>query len=388
MKLKRFNRIAALCLTVVLSVSLFSAGFTASAANSDQIADLNRQIEELNKKISNDKNNAKKQQETKNLLDQQIAAMQKKIDLLDSQISTTKAEIAASEKKIEEKNTEIADTKEQFKKRLRSLYNSNTNSSVQVLLGAESFSDLLTRTELTKCISAQDNKIVDELTDAISQINTEIAANQERQKQLDANKAEVASDKAKLDASVKQVNQVISSLNSGISTAQNDIKKLQNTIDSLTVGGEVDIEFDGKFIWPCPGYTNITSGMGPRWGTTHNGIDISSGGIRGKAIVSAASGTVTTVVNSCTHDYPKYSSCGCGGGFGNHVRISHGTYKGVYYKTIYGHMKNVASGIYNGLHVGRNKVIGYVGCTGYSTGNHLHFSIVAGTKYVDPELYV
>ena len=87
--------------------------------------------------------------------------------------------------------------------------------------------------------------------------------------------------------------------------------------------GETTIEFvtDGaQFAWPVPGHTNITSYFGSRWGTTHKGIDISDGNISGVPIVASRAGTVTRADNSCTHNYPKNSSCGCGGGYGNRVR--------------------------------------------------------------------
>ena len=62
---------------------------------------------------------------------------------------------------------------------------------------------------------------------------------------------------------------------------------------------------------------------------------------------------------------------GCGNGFGNHVRLSHGTYNGDSYLTIYGHMMKVASGMKLNKYYSRGQVIGYVGTTGRSTGYHL-----------------
>jgi len=79
--------------------------------------------------------------------------------------------------------------------------------------------------------------------------------------------------------------------------------------------GNVEFITDGAtFAWPVPGHTNITSTYGYRWGTLHKGIDISDGGIEGQPVVASRSGTVTRADNACPHNYPKNSSCGCGGG--------------------------------------------------------------------------
>ena len=136
------------------------------------------------------------------------------------------------------------------------------------------------------------------------------------------------------------------------------------------------------FMWPVPGFSYITSGVGPRWGRSHNGIDIGDAGIDGAAIVASRSGTVHVGYTGCPHDYGKSGSCGCGGGYGNYVMIYHdGTYT-----TLYGHMKSVA--VTEGQYVEQGEIIGYVGSTGYSTGPHLHFEVRNNGSYDDPENYV
>ncbi len=136
------------------------------------------------------------------------------------------------------------------------------------------------------------------------------------------------------------------------------------------------------FSWPAPGFSYISSYYGSRWGTTHRGIDIGDAGIHGGAAVASKSGTVISVNNSCSHDYPKTSSCGCGGGYGNYVVISHdGTYS-----TLYGHLSSAAVSV--GQYVSQGQVIGYIGSTGWSTGNHLHFEVRVNGSAVDPLGYV
>ncbi|MBR2304374.1 MAG: peptidoglycan DD-metalloendopeptidase family protein [Ruminococcus sp.] len=146
-----------------------------------------------------------------------------------------------------------------------------------------------------------------------------------------------------------------------------------------TVAGRVS---SSGFMWPVPGYSYITSGVGPRWGRSHNGIDIGDAGIYGAKVVASRSGTVHVGCSTCTHDYAKSNSCGCGGGYGNYVMIYHdGTYT-----TLYAHMKSVA--VTEGQYVEQGQVIGYVGSTGHSTGAHLHFEVRKNGGFDDPENYV
>lgn len=57
------------------------------------------------------------------------------------------------------------------------------------------------------------------------------------------------------------------------------------------------------------------------------------------------------------------------GGYGNVVELAHGN--GI--TTLYGHMSAFKDGLANGMKVKRGEVIGYVGSTGTSTGNHVHY---------------
>lgn len=136
------------------------------------------------------------------------------------------------------------------------------------------------------------------------------------------------------------------------------------------------------FAWPAPGFCYISSGFGYRWGTTHKGIDIGDAGIMGGAAVASQAGTVISVNNSCVHNYAKNYSCGCGGGYGNYVIISHdGTYS-----TLYGHLTSACVNV--GDYVSQGQTIGYIGSTGWSTGAHLHFEVRVNGSQVDPSGYV
>ncbi len=67
-------------------------------------------------------------------------------------------------------------------------------------------------------------------------------------------------------------------------------------------------------------------------------------------------------------------------GYGRYIEIKH--VNG--YETGYGHQSAFADGIKPGVKVRQGQLIGYVGSTGNSTGNHLHFEIKVNGRFVDP----
>ena len=123
----------------------------------------------------------------------------------------------------------------------------------------------------------------------------------------------------------------------------------------------------GRFTWPVPGVHSISSPFGPRWGKLHRGVDISCGGIYGRTVVAADSGTATVSRMA--------------GGYGLHIIISHGNG----YSTCYAHLS--AATIRSGSTVSKGQAIGRVGSTGHSTGPHLHFEIRRNNTPTNPMHY-
>lgn len=145
-------------------------------------------------------------------------------------------------------------------------------------------------------------------------------------------------------------------------------------------GGEVTpTPVSGGYTWPCPGFYYLSSLWNEdRITYNHGAIDIAGGDIWGAAVVAADGGTVVDTCTYCTHNYPKAmtDNCGCGGGYGNYVKIDHGNGK----VTIYAHLTTVA--VSPGQTLSKGQVLGYVGTTGQSTGPHLHFECrLNGVRY-------
>lgn len=120
----------------------------------------------------------------------------------------------------------------------------------------------------------------------------------------------------------------------------------------------------GQFIWPVPGYRNCS-----RWyGGSHKGVDICAAA--GTPIYASAGGTVTKA---------GYNKAGAGTGYGYSIIISHGSG----YTTVYAHCLSLA--VHSGQTVKQGQLIGYVGSTGRSSGNHCHFEIRRNGSYIAPQ---
>lgn len=378
-------------------VSLFllvTAAFVPSSAASEkenqirsEISKLQQQQKEQQAEINRLKNDASKQQQLKTAIEKKMALVQQEIDACNRQINAVNAKIAANKAEIDQKNAEIEKTKLAFKKRLRAIYMSNTNSSVQVLLGADDFAQFLELSQLTASVAAKDKKMIEEIVAAVKLLEEKQAENNKLLEEQMTVKNSITQKQQELKAQSNEIQAIISQIKSDQKEAQND----KNATDAALAEKEKELApfiknatntnnvYDGgPFLWPTT-VTKISSSWGSRWGRLHAGVDISNG-TYGNPIFAIADGTVERVVNSCPHNYPKQSSCGCGGGYGRYVLLDNGKGSdGVIYKSLYGHMSSAV--VSAGQHVTRGQIIGYMGCTGHSTGPHLHFEIwTNGTK--------
>jgi murein DD-endopeptidase MepM/ murein hydrolase activator NlpD len=136
-----------------------------------------------------------------------------------------------------------------------------------------------------------------------------------------------------------------------------------------------DVKYGGgRLLMPVTGWKS--SDFGERYDPyyrvwqLHAGMDIAAGG--GSPIRAAAFGRVIRA--------------GWAGGYGNYTCISHGRVNGVGLQTCYGHQSAIL--VHVGEYVRRGEVIGRVGTTGASTGNHLHFETRFDGEPRDPVNYL
>lgn len=318
------------------------------------------------------------------IINNKIAQYNAKIYSLNSKISANKAEVAKKEAAIEKDKLE-------FKKRIRAIKMSNSDSSVRILLGAGNFSKFLQLTQLTSSVSARDKAMMKDLSKKIKEINelsaetqklidTEVAAKNEVLKQQEALRSKESEAKKLYDKDVYDLN------------ALREAKKKEDAAIAARANGASGgvktpsfVNDSGTFLWPVSGFYNISAGYASNDSVhngKHNGIDISGGNISGQPIRAISDGYVSYVNNSCSHNYKKNGSCGCGSGYGNYCIINHGTVNGADYSAYYAHAARII--VAPGQQVKRGQTIGYVGTTGWSTGYHLHLGVLRNGGWINP----
>ena len=153
----------------------------------------------------------------------------------------------------------------------------------------------------------------------------------------------------------------------------NNIAKPVGDISEILVK-QRDLLVEIPTLWPVnDGKGRITAVFGPEENPfthgfrLHTGLDIAAQ--RNTPIVATANGKVHRV------DFEP-------NGLGNCVTLSH---KYGYF-TRYGHLNK--SVVREGASISRGQIIGYMGSTGNSTGNHLHYEVLMGSQHMDPMDYI
>ena len=395
--------LAAACL--LLSVSVYPAtAATSMSSLQNKLDKLSQSIVQHKKELSNAK---KKEQAAKALeseLKEKVTVVQSQISVLKGQIAEVQnsiglkeREIAAKEQQITEKEAEIADQWGDFKQHMAAMQELRDGGSVAMLSAVNDLYELLTFNEVMQDISIKDTEILDNMKNAKEVLESDKLT-------LEAQRSELQSKKADLDAQNSQMRAKQSELNSSVAAAQMSaaeaqqaqkdaqaaiesdemnyeaVKKQIQKMIAAAAASKPTLSFTG-FICPLKSYSRISSEYGwrknPVTGVNklHAGTDFAAPG--GTPIYAAASGYVQVA---------GWSS----GGYGNYVIIYHGKMSdGNQYSTLYGHMRSVATSA--GKYVQQGEIIGYVGSTGNSTGNHLHLEVWKGgskANAVNPRGYI
>ena len=398
--------LAAACL--LLSVSVYPA---TAATGSSSMSSLQNKLDKLSQSIVQHKkelSNAKKKEQAAKALESEL---KEKVTVVQSQISVLKGqiaevqnsiglkeqEIAAKEQQITEKEAEIADQWGDFKQHMAAMQELRDGGSVAMLSAVNDLYELLTFNEVMQDISIKDTEILDNMKNAKEALESDKLTLESQRSELQSKKADLDAQNSQMRAKQNELNSSVAAAQMSAAEAQQAQKDAQAAIESDEMNYEAvkkqiqkliaaaaaskpTLSFTG-FICPLKSYTRISSEYGWRKNPVsgvnklHAGTDFAAPG--GTPIYAAASGYVQVA---------GWSS----GGYGNYVIIYHGKMSdGQQYSTLYGHMRSVATSA--GKYVQQGELIGYVGSTGNSTGNHLHLEVWKGgskANAVNPRGYI
>ena len=395
--------LAAACL--LLSVSVYPAtAATSMSSLQNKLDKLSQSIVQHKKELSNAK---KKEQAAKALeseLKEKVTVVQSQISVLKGQIAEVQnsiglkeQEIAAKEQQITAKEAEIADQWGDFKQHMAAMQELRDGGSVAMLSAVNDLYELLTFNEVMQDISIKDTEILDNMKNAKEALESDKLTLESQRCELQSKKADLDAQNSQMRAKQNELNSSVAAAQMSAAEAQQAQKDAQAAIESDEMNYEAvkkqiqkmiaaaaaskpTLSFTG-FICPLKSYSRISSEYGwrknPVTGVNklHAGTDFAAPG--GTPIYAAASGYVQVA---------GWSS----GGYGNYVIIYHGKMSdGNQYSTLYGHMRSVATSA--GKYVQQGEIIGYVGSTGNSTGNHLHLEVWKGgskANAVNPRGYI
>lgn len=440
--------ILAFCLVLTPLVFDMTAGAASTSELEAELAQIEQKIKDNKEKLSEIANDKSKQSQYLKTLQSQISETQRRMSNLERQVGLLDKEVNDISSEIEGLNTQISaltdsiaqteanivsieaaivESYSTVSQRLRASYMTGEDSTLKILLGADSISTFLTRLEFMKRVAENDKKMIDsfkkqatELKAAKSQLeeekltvqasrdelNTKKETLKTKQKQAKEKASQLKQSVADYETQYKECEEYIANLNRDssaykdyIAQLEKDKRRAEAEIDSIIAANtkpptttqehetlpsdntDPSVQINpnvgnGEFMWPL-GSANcyISSYFGARKdpftgaSENHGAIDITGSGIYGKPIYASKSGTVIGWAQL------NYS-------YGHYLIIDHGDG----FVTLYAHCSKLVA--QKGDYVVKGQVIAYVGSTGRSSGPHLHFEMRKNGTRVDPLNYV
>ncbi|EOA3902851.1 murein hydrolase activator EnvC [Bacillus cytotoxicus] len=381
----------------------------------DKLSNIQSELEGKQQELQN--KSAEKEQ-----MEKEIQELQKKIDELttsinknEADLNDTKKEITKTQQLINEKKKHIEqlqkniDTRQEvIKQRLQSMQEKpRTNIITEVLTSSNNLADLVDNMYSVSLILNNDTDIVKKQTQDQETVKTEKETVEKKEQQLKEAEQKLQQKQQELQANQQQQQNLINDLHIKVSQVDSEIESLEeskNILENQRQAVQKVMEEEkraeearkaeeakkqaaastqatsvphdtnvGGFIKPAAG--SKTSGFGSRSLGNHFGIDIAASGT--VPIIAAADGVVIRSEMSSS--------------YGNVVYLSH-RLNGKTYTTVYAHMSSRS--VSNGQTVKQGQQLGFMGNTGQSFGQHLHFELHIGewnvgkTNAVDPSPYI
>lgn len=377
---------AALLLSVMLPVlSVFArASVTKNDIQNikDELTDIQTQKKETEARLKEIRSDLSKAKEQVELIQNQVLLTEQEINASQAMLDEYDQAIAEKEQDIRELEEREAEQYQEFYQQVRWMEETGGVNYLSILFEANSFADMLDYTMLITDIMDYSDRIIQDLEatqqeldlarealqtdrDAQALVQQELetkkqeleerrAEAQRLLNQIAASESEYAKEAKELAESEARINKELKEAERKYAAQIAALQAQQNAAVNMT---------SGDWYWPLPGRYKISSLFGGRIDPingrrdNHTGTDIPAPG--GTPIYAAKDGVVTTVNTN------KNSSS-----YGYYCIINHGSG----YATLYAHQNQVPI-VQEGQTVRKGQVIGYVGTTGRSTGNHLHFEL-------------
>ena len=417
-----------LAAVMIISLILSAVGITVSAVSSSEIKDkinglkdkndkMQEQIDELKSQQSENLSEIEAMVREKSLIEQQVGLLHSQIRNVNEQIAAYSVLIADKQEELDASEKYLKDLNDKHKERIRTMEEEGELSYWSVLFQANSFSDFLDRMEMIEEIEASDSRRLAELKVAAQKVADAKNALLLEKEALQQTKNELAAMQEELDGKSKQADDLLKQLlakgdefTAAMESYEEELTKLEQEIAKAEVdldaalkqeeeekknqykpgngsssnagygggkGGTTKVDSEGiSWVVPCD-YRKVSSPFGNRrhpvygYWHFHSGVDLDADCLKHKdgstdSPIYATRGGIVTIA--------KYNSSA-----GYYVSIDHGDG----YKSTYMHMCEFPY-VSVGEVVTAGQVIGCIGTTGTSTGDHLHFGLYYNDNLVNP----
>jgi murein DD-endopeptidase MepM/ murein hydrolase activator NlpD len=310
-----------------------------------------------------------------------LASSEAELDAAVARLAKGKARLASSEAKVEQfavQNIQDGDPGMRAFSGLLSGEAPTAFSEEMSLNDAVSDDQVATMQRLaaTRVILEVNRVKVEKLRDRVKRQREAAAANLVRKQQLESAAEDQAAQVAELVTVRRGARNTAARLRAEdqrqVASLEADRRRLEAQIRALTPKQVRDAGGDGGGTLSHPVNGPITSQYGMRFHAVlhvwklHDGTDFGVG--CGTTVRAAAGGTVLQTYYN--------------GGYGNRIILNNGRMRGKSVVTTYNHLTRWV--VSPGQRVKRGQTIGYSGTTGYSTGCHLHFMVIANGATVNP----
>ena len=357
-----------------------------------QIQEKEAEIKQLEEQATAYQQDLKETQQKKNTLQNQLATIEARIRKLRGDINVTSARISTANLQIEELNLEIYEKTRQIEEHkeniasiIRTIYEYDEKTLLELVLENEKFSDFLSQVQYIELLQKNVQKDLESLKALKSVLEEQKTEVETKKNELQIYNAQLYSQKQIEDSQKsqkdyllrqtrgqeKKYQQILTDIEEQRRQIREEIfeaeEKLRMTLDPESIPKPRS----GVLSWPNEGLLTQGYGYTPYSKRLyksgfHNGIDIAAG--YGAPIRAAREGTIRAMGNNDNY---------CpGGAYGRWIAIKHDNNL----TTFYAHFS--AYGKYGiGDTVKRGDIIGYEGSSGYSTGSHLHFGVYASNTF-------
>ena len=360
---------------IVIAIVLAFVSFIALPidASAKTIQEYEQEVDKYTKELEAKKANLAKNEE-------EVQAIMKKIANIETQIKEAENEIVRLQEEIEKSEKEIKRKSEESKSIISYYQIANgENEYLEYAFGANDITDMIYRLSVVEQLTEYNNKVMKELEELIKQ-------NQQKQKDLENKKKELNSLKESLRAEEERIQADSRKIMESMPSIEEQIKSAKESVQyykKLGCGATEDIQKCEYRIAQSSGSSLPSVGFFSRpmhngylvrgMNGGHMGYDLSSSN-KNIAIYPIAAGSIHAIyTDTCTSEYwCQRQGFWCNGN-AKIVVVKH-NYNGSFIYSSYVHLSSYAN-IHVGQFVSKDTVIGYMGTTGCSTGEHLHLEI-------------